>query len=172
MDPMQDHTIAFTGLKDGRHVFHFDLDDRFFAAAQQEEFEGGKLAVEVTLDKTPQMLVAVIHVDGTVTVHCDHCNGLMEQPVKGEQRQIFQLEAGDAEDEDEELVFLDPQAHEINLTHYFFECIALHLPARRVHPQGQCDPEVDSALGTRSQEHEPVPDPRWAVLNDLKKKAP
>lgn len=171
MDALRDHTIAFTGLKDGRHVFQYALDDRFFAVARQEEIEGGRIDVEVTLDKTTQMLVASIHIDGTVIMHCDHCNGLMEQPVKGDQRQIFQLEAGDAEEEDEELVYLDPQAHEINLTHYFFECIALHLPARRLHPEGQCDPEVDSALGARSVEHEPTPDPRWAALNELKKKA-
>jgi uncharacterized protein len=67
-------------------------------------------------------------------------------------------------------VELGERASEVNLTHYFFECISLHLPIRHVHPEGQCDPEVDQALNRIQVEHEPVPDPRWEALKALKNK--
>ena len=60
----------------------------------------------------------------------------------------------------DELVSLAPDAHAINLTHYIYECIRLHLPIRHVHPEGQCDPEVTRALDQVLVPHEP--DPRWA----------
>ena len=169
MEALQEHTIPFTGLKDGQHEFRFELGKPFFEAAGEEEFEGGEVAVKVVLDKTPLLLVTHIHVEGPVQVICDHCNTPMQLALKGDQRQIFQLHGEDDVDDDE-LVMLDPKAHTINLTHYIYECLRLAVPARHVHPAGQCDPEVDAVLGTLSVEHEPVPDPRWDALKQLKNK--
>jgi len=167
MEPRPEHTIAFTGLKDGAHRFHFALGDAFFSACGDEEFLGGEADVRVDLEKNNNLLVALIHVDGRVRMLCDHCNTPMEQPVKGDQRQIFKL-TGEEETDEDELVSLPPDAHAINLTHYIYECIRLHLPIRHVHPEGQCDPEVTRALDQVLVPHEP--DPRWAKLNELKKK--
>ncbi|MBL7981840.1 MAG: DUF177 domain-containing protein [Flavobacteriales bacterium] len=171
MDPLKDHTIQFSGLKDGAHEFQFELGDDFFAAAGEEEFEGGRVNVLVNLHKSATMLVTNIHVEGPVSVRCDHCNAPMDLVVKGDQRQIFQLH-GDPSEDDDELVTLEPAAHSINLTHYIYECLRLSLPARKVHPAGQCDPEVEKALGDLAVEHEPVPDPRWDALKQLKTKRP
>lgn len=170
MEALAEHTIAFTGLKDGVHDFDFVLDDPFFAATGMEEFRGGRVNAHVTLDKSISLLVVNIHVDGHVDMLCDHCNGPMQQPVKGDQRQIFKL-TEETDLDDDELVGVDPQANSINLTHYLFECVSLHLPIRHVHPPGQCDPEVDQALAKIQVEHEPVPDPRWEALKALKNKS-
>jgi uncharacterized metal-binding protein YceD (DUF177 family) len=171
MEPMKDHSIPFTGLSDGEHLFDFELGDAFFAAAGDEEFEGGLVQAQVRLDKSPTMLVANIHAEGTVSVLCDHCNAPMDLPIAGDQLQVFQL-YGETDEDSDELVVLDPRDHSINLTHYLYECLRLALPARKVHPPGLCDPEVDQALGRLSIEHEPVPDPRWEALEKLKNKRP
>lgn len=171
LEALQEHTIPFTGLKDGEHVFEFDLGAPFFEAAHEDEFEGGSVKTTVRMDKSATMLVVNMHLEGFVTVRCDHCNAPLDQRVNGDQRQIFQLHGDDSADDDE-LVTLDERAHSINLTHYFFECLRLSLPARHVHPEGGCDPDVDAALGRLALEHEPVPDPRWEVLKQLKTKRP
>ncbi|MBL0043566.1 MAG: hypothetical protein IPP33_03835 [Flavobacteriales bacterium] len=44
------------------------------------------------------------------------------------------------------------------------------MPIRHVHPEGQCDPEVDQAFQEIKVEHSPDPDPRWDALKALKKK--
>ena len=171
MDAIKEHSIVFSGLKDGPHEFSFELGDGFFTAAHDEELEGGSVRMHVHLDKTPTMLVASMRADGAVRLHCDHCNGPMSFPVKGTEQQLFHLNGRDHFDEDDdEVVALDPDQNEINLTHCFYECVRLALPIRRVHPEGQCDPEVDNALKARSVESEHEPDPRWAALNKLKKK--
>ncbi len=167
MEALPEHTIAFTGLKDGQHRFDWELGQAFFDAAHEEEFDGGRVAVTVTLDKAPNLLVANLHVAGSVHTTCDHCAAPFDLLVQGDQRQIFQLH-GDPDQDDDELVTLDPRAHSINLTHYIYECLRLALPARHVHPEGQCDPEVDAVLKEHAVEHEPVPDPRWDALKNLK----
>ena len=168
MEALHDHTIQFSGLKDGEHTFDFELSEGFFAATGMEEYElGGQVQAHVKLDKSEHLLVANIHVDGHLNMTCDHCNAPMQQPVKGDQRQIFKL-TGEEDIEDEELISLDVRAHEVNLSHYLFECITLHLPIRHVHPKGQCDPEVEAAYQKIKVEQSPEPDPRWDALKALK----
>ncbi len=169
MEAMSEHTIPFSGLKDGAHAFDFLLNDAFFKATGVEEYLGGKVKAHVDMDKSEHLLVTTIHVDGKVAMLCDHCNAPMQQLVKGDQRQIFKL-LDEEDGDDDELVTIGPRAHEVSLTHYFFECISLHMPIRHVHPKGQCDPEVDGALKKIQLEHEPVPDPRWEALKALKNK--
>lgn len=169
MEALPEHTINFSGLKDGAHTYNFVLGPSFFTATGVEDFLGGTAQVQVTLDKNNHLLVAFMHVDGHIDMLCDHCNAPMQQPIKGDQRQVFKL-SSENEGDDDELVSIDPNAHEINLTHYIFECISLHLPARHVHPAGQCDPEVERALAKVITHTEHGPDPRWAALNKLKKK--
>jgi uncharacterized metal-binding protein YceD (DUF177 family) len=169
MDALKDHTINFSGLKDGLHAFEFDLDGAFFKAAADEELEGGNAKATVQLDKNPTMLVADIHIVGTVDVLCDHCNAPLAYPVDGRLREVFHMNGRQSFEGDDEVIGLDPDDHAINLSHPFYECIRLALPIRRVHPAGQCDPAVDALLA-RQQQQDPNTgsDPRWAALNALR----
>ena len=171
MDPLKEHTIAFSGLKDGEHTFTYKLGKEFFDAAGVEDFEGGDVAVKVSMDKSTTMLVTNIHVEGPVAVRCHHCNEPMDFALIGDQRQIFQL-TDEEEYDDDELIGLGTHAYEVNLTHYIYECLRLSVPARLVHVPGECDPEVEKVLGKYSVEHEPIPDPRWEILDKLKNQQP
>jgi len=168
MEALPEHTIHFSGLKDGSHTFNYVLGNDFFLATGLEEYAlGGEVTARVDVDKSEHLLVTNIHVVGYLSMTCDHCDSPMRQPVEGDQRQIFQL-TDEKDIEDEELVPLDIHAHEVNLTHYLFECITLHLPIRHVHPEGQCDPEVDQVFNRDKVDEEPEPDPRWDALKALK----
>jgi uncharacterized metal-binding protein YceD (DUF177 family) len=171
MEALKEHTIPFTGLKDGTHEFQFELGVPFFEAAGVEDFEGGQVQARVSLEKTPTLLVAHIQEEGVVSLRCDRCNAPLELPVSGDQRQIFQLH-GEEDPDDDELVTLDPSAHSINMSHYLYECLRLAVPIRRTHAEGQCDPEAEQALARFAVENEPAPDPRWEALQQLKNKRP
>lgn len=165
MEALPEHTIAIGGLKDGNHSFTFELGPDFFTACGREDLLGGSAHVEVRLEKNNHLVVARIHVDGHADMLCDHCNAPMQQPLDGGQRQIFKL-TGEEEGDDDELVSLASDTTEINLTHYIYECISLHLPIRHVHPADGCDPAVTAVLDRIQTNHEP--DPRWAALDNLK----
>lgn len=167
MDALKEHTIPFSGLKDGVHEFRFELAEAFFAGTQDEDLEGGLLEAIVTLTKSPSLLVAEMHIEGPVRMRCDRCAAPMELQVSADQRQIFQLNAEEDLDSDE-VVGLPPGEHSINLTHYLYECLRLALPIRHVHPPGQCDPEVEAVLERLAVDQEPAPDPRWDALKNLK----
>jgi uncharacterized metal-binding protein YceD (DUF177 family) len=171
VEAQKDHIIEFTGLKDGPHDFVFDLGADFFTAAAEDDFQGGDVRAMVHMEKSPTMLVTDIHVEGQVQVVCDHCGSPMDLSLSGDQRQIFHLTEEEQFD-DEELVALGPAAHSVELTHYFYECLRLAVPARHVHAPGECDPEAEAVLARLHVENTPGPDPRWAALNNLKNKRP
>lgn len=170
VDKLREYTIAYSGLKDGSHAFAFDLDPAFFEAAADEEMPAGDMHVDVELEKSATMLVANIHAMGVLHTTCDHCNAPLELPLEGRQRQVFHLTGRqwEAGNENDEVVGLEPTDTEVDLTHYIYECMRLALPLRHAHAPGHCDPEVERALGALNTEHEPVPDPRWNVLDQLK----
>jgi uncharacterized protein len=171
LEPLHEHTIAFSGLKDGTHEFTFELGQTFFQATAEEAFAGGRVTASVRMDKSPAMLVVNMHVEGPVSVHCDRCDAPLEVVLHGDQRQIFKL-SDDEDLDDDELVAIGSHAHDVNLTHYLYECVRLALPARNVHAPGQCDPEVEAVLARHIVDHEPAPDPRWDALKELQNKRP
>lgn len=171
MDALKEHTIAFTGLKDGAHAFRFQLGSSFFEASGDEDMHGGDITVDVTMDKNPTLLVVEISAKGTLDLLCDHCNAPLAFALEGKQMQVFRL-TGEEEYDDGELVSLEAGAHSVNITHYIYECLRLALPIRHVHPAGECDPEVVKAYERLRVQHEPIPDPRWGVLDQLKNQQP
>jgi hypothetical protein len=113
------------------------------------------------------LLVVDLHAKGTVDLRCDHCNAPLAFALEGSQKQIFRL-TGEEQYDDGELVSLEAGAHSVNLTHYIYECLRLALPIRHVHAPGECDPEVEQVLERLRVSQEPLPDPRWGVLDQLK----
>ena len=79
---------------------------------------------------------------------------------------------------DGEVLWLLPGEDEVDLSQYIYESIVLSLPYQRVHPEGECDPEMlkrfrivsdeeFSAIENRAEEHG-VPEGEWAKLAALR----
>lgn len=168
-DPYQ---IAFTGLAPGTHEFDFQVGDTFFEQVEDTEILAGTVAVSVIMAREERMLDLHFTLDGKVTVSCDRCNEPVEVEVTGKERLIIKL--GDRYFEESEDVQVIPDtAHVIALGPFIYEYIHLLMPVRRVHPEdeqgnSQCNPEVIKKLKELAERH--MQDPRWEVLNQLKKK--
>jgi hypothetical protein len=49
--------IPFVGLKQGKHVFEFDITDAFFETFEYSIIQKGKVHIEFTLDKKETMII-------------------------------------------------------------------------------------------------------------------
>ena len=83
MEALKEHTIAFSGLADGAHEFKFHLDPEFYTATGDEDLNGGQVTVDVKLEKSSTLLVADMHLKGTLALHCDRCDGPLDFPIDG-----------------------------------------------------------------------------------------
>ena len=66
MESLQEFSIAFKGLKDGSHNYHFDIRHRFFGSFENSIIQDGELAVDLILDKRPDLMILHFKINGFI----------------------------------------------------------------------------------------------------------
>lgn len=173
MNYLSQYTIPFSGLKEGKHLYEFTADDRFFAGFEQSEIDKGKVSVQVELEKRSTYLGLTFMIKGEVELICDRCLEKYMQPLKSRNTLLVKFSEENIED-DAEIIYIHPNEHQIELAQVIYEFIVLSLPIRHVHPDDRdgnslCDPamlkKLDEYRASESGNTEPE-DPRW---NELRK---
>lgn len=141
MDVTKAYSIAYKGLKNGRHEFGFEVDGALFEAFESPEIRDGACRVRVALVRSETMLRAEVAIDGYVVVACDRCLEDCRVPVAFEGELLVKF-SDEIRDYDGEVLWLSPAETEVDLSQYIYESIVLSLPYQRVHPEGACDPEM------------------------------
>ncbi len=167
-------------LDESGETFHFDLDNSFFEALDASEVRGGDLKATVEVRPvTHGSFELQFHAEGTAVVSCDLCLDDMDQPIIADGMLIVRfgdVEAvqtgGDTDGGD--IVVVDENEGIGDVSWFIYEFIALAIPIKHVHEDGECNPEMVKVLGGYmsggSQEHNDgqATDPRWSELEKLK----
>ncbi len=165
------YEIPVSGLKEGQHTFHFEINDKFFDLFEESEIKEGDLDAVLTVDKGTSLTELVIRISGRVRICCDRCLEMFWYPVDCENRLVVKF--GNAqEDDDPEIITLPRDEHDLDLSQYFYEYIHLALPIQRFHPddsngKSTCDPDMIHKLWEHLVVEEVKNDPRWAELKKL-----
>ena len=167
------YIIPFSGLKEGEHDFRFDFSPEFFDEHEVLEAESGTLTATVLLDKKPSLLDLQISIEGIIRIRCDRCLDMFDFPIHYQGDLVVKF-GEDLNAGTDEIWILHPSEYELDLEQYFFECIGLCLPIKKVHPDRQdggagCNTEMLRILGShgRSEEIPEEPDPRWNKLKNI-----
>lgn len=170
MASLNNFSIPVKGLKDGMHLFEFELDDMFFPEFEGSPIQDGQLTAKVGFDKRPDMFVLDVAIEGTIQTECDRCVEDIAFPVEGQHQQIIKLSDHSAETIDE-VVYLPVDTAEINIARFIYEFVVLSIPMVKTCdavPGKSCYEEVLRKLdGDRSAE-QAGNNPIWAALNKLK----
>ena len=176
----KEYQIPFTGLKDGIHEFHYQLDKSFFDLVEYSEILDADLEVNLKLEKKPNMMIVEFEMAGKVKVSCDRCTEDMMLSISGSDDVIYKF--GEGFSEDEKIILIDPNDVEIDVKHPLYEFSILQLPAKKIHPEGECnqemidaldnylmvdEKEVENQVNDDDDSDEDI-DPRWNALKDLK----
>lgn len=141
MDVTKGYSIAYKGLKNGVHEFDFEVGDALFEAFGSTEIKSGSCRAQVSLTKAETQLIADVDIRGAVVVACDRCLEDCRVPVEFEGRLLVKF-SDEVREYDGEVLWLQPGEDEVDLAQYIYESIVLSLPYQRVHPEGECDPEM------------------------------
>ena len=173
MNYLSQYTVQFSGLKEGLHLFDFSVDERFFAGFEESEITKGSVIVQVKLEKRSTYLRLTFKLEGEVELICDRCLDNYLQPIKSSYPMLVKFSETETDDGDE-VIYIHPGAHQVEIAKLIYEFIVLSIPIRHVHPEGKhgktlCNPEMLDKLNEYKapdlDESSPV-DPRW---DDLKK---
>ena len=141
MELSKQYSVAYKGLKNSSFDFVFEVGDALFAAYESKEIMGGNCHVEATMLKGESQLEFDFVITGEVTCECDRCLEPCQVPIDYEGHLIVRI--SDEEGEyDGEVMWVNPADNEVDLTQYIYESIVLSLPYQRVHPEGECNPDM------------------------------
>ena len=171
----KDYVVQFAALSLGEHNFQFEVKDKFFESLDYSEIKQGDITIDLTLLKQSTMMILKSDIHGTVKVNCDVCNDEFDFPIQGSYKLIVKVGGHETGDEDDDIITIPANEHQLDLKQYFYEYIALFLPIRRVHPDDEngvstCNKQVLSKLKkylTDREGQDPV-DPRWNDLKNIK----
>ena len=175
MKELKEFNIPFVGLKEGNHLFEYQIDNTFFEHFNFEDFNEATINITVTFIKKSTLLELNFKASGSVNVPCDVSGEDFNQQIEGELPLIVKF-GHEFNDEGDEIIVLPHEAYQINVAQYVYELVVLSVPSKRIHPQvldGTMESETLKKLEeleTKQNnivEEESSTDPRWDKLKDL-----
>jgi uncharacterized metal-binding protein YceD (DUF177 family) len=172
MKHLKEFNIQFVGLKEGSHLFEYEINNKFFEDFNYDEFESSSIKISLDFIKKSTLLELTFAAQGNVEVPCDVTNELYNQDVQGDFRLVVNF-GPEFNDDNEELLILPHEAYEFNVAQFIYELIVLSVPSKRVHPK-VLDGTMDSEALNKFEELEikevktvEKTDPRWDKLKNL-----
>lgn len=173
MDKLRNYDVSFSGLKNGKHEFKFEIDKTFFQLFDTEqEFTNPRIDVEVLLDKHTTFLEFEIKIKGLVELVCDITNEDFDYPIENEIKILVNF-GEEYDDSNEDVITIPTGEHAFNVAHLIYENVMLSIPMKKISPNvsdedikilDQFSPK--SIEETEEEEHES--DPRWDALRKLR----
>ena len=175
MKHLKEFTIPFVGLKIGKHLFDFEIDNTFLHFFEYDDFNSAKVKVDLVLNKKNTMLELNFKAYGILNVNCDVTNESYNQEIENEIDLVVNF-GQEFNDENIDMLILPHGEYELNVQQYVYEMIVLALPTKRIHPgikDGTLQSDILEKLDELSpkikdviQEEENT-DPRWDSLKKL-----
>jgi uncharacterized metal-binding protein YceD (DUF177 family) len=116
----------------------------------------------------------IFQLNGSIELTCDRCLELYDQQISYE-TEMFLKFGEDKEDEGENIIWVNPEEHHINIAQVLYEFVSLNIPLRQVHPKNKdgkraCNKEMLKKLKQYThpeKEEKTTTDPRWDALRKL-----
>lgn len=175
MKGLRDYQIAFVGLKNGEHTFHYHIDGNFFKHFEASPIENCDVNVKLLFEKKETFFLLRFFIDGTVNVLCDRCLEPFDKEVFGDFECLVKYsdELSKEENDNDEIIYIAKEESHIDISQLIYEYIILCLPIQIIHPKNEkgedgCNEAVLRILNQQKEQHnEADPDPRWAALKKI-----
>ncbi|MCZ2083216.1 MULTISPECIES: DUF177 domain-containing protein [unclassified Kaistella] len=170
MDKFRNYEIVFSGLKNGKHEFRFEIDKKFFQLFDTEqEFTEPKIVADILMDKHTTFLEFWIKTSGTVSLVCDITNKNFEYPIEHEIEVLVNF-GEEFDDSNVDVITIPRTDHAFNASQLIYEDVMLSIPMKKVSPDiSEEDLEILEKFSPQEEiEEEPAIDPRWEALKKFK----
>jgi len=169
MGKLNKYTVQFIGLKLGKHIFTYHVDNKFFDDFQYDDFNFINCDVDLLLIKKSTLIELHFTVKGSANLTCDLTNETFNQEINHEMDIIVKF--GEFfNDENEDILILPHSSFQLDISQFIYEAIVLALPIKRIHP-GVANGTLKSNVLEKLKEYEIKTnkeiDPRWGKLNEL-----
>ena len=171
MKSLSPYLIKFSGLKEGIHLFNYEIGNKFFKNFDYYDFLDAKLFAKLELEKQSTLLNLKFSFNGEIEVQCDVSMESFDLKLQTEHAVVVKFK-DDIISTDDKVIFMPAGSHSIDVSHLIYESIILAVPQKKVHP-GIENGSLKSEIVEKLEELRPKKnfnektDPRWDKLKDL-----
>ena len=171
MKSLSPYLIKFSGLKEGIHLFNYELGNKFFKNFDYYDFLDAKLFARLELEKQSTLLNLKFSFNGEIEVQCDVSMESFNLDLETEHAVVVKFK-DDIISTDDKVIFMPAGSHSIDVSHLIYESIILAVPQKKVHPgieNGSLKSEIVEKLEALKpkKNFKEKTDPRWDKLKDL-----
>ena len=164
------YIVKFAGLPVGTHEFEFNINGTFFEQFDESEITEADINVVIVLTKQNNLMQMQFDISGTVNLSCDRCLTDYDFPVEASEELV--VRNGNPDESTDEIMVVNENEGQADVSHYVYEYIMLALPSRRVpceiDEDFDCDYDTLNKLNENSVPEEEKTNPLWDKLNKLK----
>lgn len=164
-----DYTLQLVGMPVGNQEIDYVVNTEFFERMESFEIRSGVVNVALNVKNSGGTIVLDFKMDGNIVIACDRCLDDLSHRVDTDYQLTIKL--GEDYSEDDDVITVPKDEREIDLSPYIYDTIALTIPIRHVHPEGECNKEMEEALRRANaetvEEEKESNDPRWDALRAL-----
>ena len=171
MKSLSPYLIKFSGLKEGTHLFNYELGNKFFKNFDYYDFADANIKTILELEKKQTLLNLKFKFYGNVEVQCDLSMEMFSLELETGYNVVVKFK-DDTISSDDKIIFLPTGSNSIDVSHIIYESIILAIPQKKVHP-GIENGSLKSEIIQKLEELKPKKnfkektDPRWDKLKDL-----
>ena len=171
MKSLSPYLIKFSGLREGIHLFNYEIGNKFFKNFDYYDFLDAKLFAKLELEKQSTLLNLKFSFNGEIEVQCDVSMESFDLKLETEHAVVVKFK-DDIISTDDKVIFMPAGSHSIDVSHLIYESIILAVPQKKVHP-GIENGSLKSEIVEKLEELRPKKnfnektDPRWDKLKDL-----
>ena len=169
MKDLKEFNIPFVGLKEGKHLFQYKIDNTFFELYDYNEFEKSSINVTLEFVKKSTLFELEFTASGSVNVPCDVTNEYFDLEITATLPLVVKF-GQEYNDENEEILILAHEVYQFSVAQFIYEMIVLGIPSKRVHPKvldGTMETEALEQLEIKEEKTVETTDPRWDKLKNL-----
>ena len=169
MKDLKEFNIPFVGLKEGKHLFQYEVDNTFFELYNYNEFEKSSIIVALEFVKKSTLFELEFTASGSVNVPCDVTNEYFDLEITATLPLVVKF-GQEYNDENEEILILPHEVYQFSVAQFIYEMIVLGIPNKRVHPKvldGTMETEALEQLEIKEEKTVETTDPRWDKLKNL-----
>jgi len=171
--------IAFVGLKPGIHEYVYDIDDKFFADYDQQDFTNCIANIKLKLEKNSSFMLLQFEIGGSLNLICDRCGNTLPMQLWEDFNVVVKLvenpDEMNATEEDPDVYYIGKTESHLNVSEWIYEFINLSIPMQRMCKDEEmggpyCNQEVLQKLRDMkpSQEEKPEKGNLWKGLEKFK----
>lgn len=174
MDALAPFRIPVATLKADEASYEWELGPDFLTIFDDEHQPvDGLFTVAMELHRTAGITTLEFDVQGSIQTTCDRCMVPINLPIEAEYQLVVKF--GDPNDSTDEVVFLEPEAPDLNVGQHIYDFILLSIPISHRIPDCEslenspCDASILSFLSENEKHNDSNRDDDENPWIDLKK---